>query len=288
MSRPRSTTPPVEPQYLQVARHIETAIAAGTYRHGERLPSTRDLAREWDTSPFTINEAMALLIKKELVVSKSRTSRIVNAPDQATRAARTEIEKPQVLFVGGYAGSGKTELGRILARLTKWGMFDKDTITRPVVEAALSTMGLSVNDRESEEYLSKVRPREYEALEASIVENLECANSVIATAPFLREFKDDAWLSRMKARIEGFGATMSIAWVYCDVDTMHFYLRARGAARDAKKLEGWPEYLSEIDVAFRPSVPHFIINNSTSVTTPLQTQAVDLIDELVARSKVSQ
>lgn len=69
-------------------------------------------------------------------------------------------------------------------------MIDKDTITRPVVEAALEMIGHSPNDRESEQYMTLIRPREYEALMATMVENVECGNSVIATAPFIREYTD--------------------------------------------------------------------------------------------------
>ena len=36
---------------------------------------------------------------------------------------------------------------------TGWPMLDKDTMTRPVVEAALEITGQPPNDRESETYL---------------------------------------------------------------------------------------------------------------------------------------
>jgi hypothetical protein len=76
-------------------------------------------------------------------------------------------------------------------------MLDKDTITRPVVEAALEVMGCSPHDRESTQYLTQVRPREYEALAAATLENVECNNSVIATAPFLKEFRDSGGLNAL-------------------------------------------------------------------------------------------
>uniref|UniRef100_UPI003F4944CB GntR family transcriptional regulator n=1 Tax=Amycolatopsis sp. CA-082387 TaxID=3239918 RepID=UPI003F4944CB len=274
----------MEPQYLQVARHLRNAITAGKYRHGDRLPSTRELAQEWDVSVFTINEAMGVLSKEGLIVSRPRTGRVVNYPEQEPPSPTQKTAKPQVVFIGGYAGSGKTELGRMIARATKWAMLDKDTITRPVVEAALSTLGLSINDRESHSYLNVIRPREYEALEASIVENLECGNSVVATAPFLREFSDDAWLSRARARVESFDGAMTVVWVYCDPETMHFYLRARGAARDSSKLANWDEYLSNIDTSFRPNTPHYVIDNSNS-NTPLQIQAGKLISDISAKGR---
>ncbi|MCP2247731.1 Transcriptional regulators [Lentzea aerocolonigenes] len=267
-----------EAGYQQVARNIRNQIAAGLLRDGQALPSTRALGKEWGVSVFTINKAMELLIEEGLVISKERSGRVVNAPDQVYRTEMRTVA-PHVLLIGGYAGSGKTELGRILARATGWPMLDKDTLTRPVVEAALEILGLSPNDRESETYLSKVRPREYEALINAMTENVQCGSSAIVTAPFIKEFKDTAWLNRIAASCADMNATMTVVWVYCDPATMHSYIRHRGAARDASKIENWADYLDVIDVDFRPPMPHKVIDNSAS-GVPLQTQARDLIAQL--------
>lgn len=267
LSRPESLTD-------QVARNIRNDIEAGVLRDGQVLPSTRDLAEHWGVSVFTITEAMKVLSDEGLVVSKSRSMRVVNAPSQAHEQIRTRM--PHVILIGGYAGSGKTLLGRILARETGWPMLDKDSMTRPVVEAALEALGLSPNDRESSKYLSMVRPREYEALMAATEENVECGNSAIVTAPFIREFADVAWIERVKAAYAAMGANLTIAWVHCDAATMQNYIRHRGAARDSAKMADWPTYVSGIDIEFRPSVPHVVIDNSAS-SVPLQVQAKGLV-----------
>lgn len=267
-----------EAMHQQVTRNIRNQIAAGVLRDGQALPSTRELADEWGVSVFTINEAMKDLIKEGLVVSKARAGRFVNAPDQVYRT-EMRAASPQVFLVGGYAGSGKTELGRILARATGWPMLDKDTLTRPVVEAALEILGLSPNDRESDGYLSKMRPREYEALINAMTENVQCGSSAIVTAPFIKEFKDEAWLKRIAATCADMNAVLTVVWVYCDPATMHTYIRHRGAARDASKLDNWAKYLDVIDVDFRPPVPHAVIDNSAS-GVPLQAQARELISRV--------
>ncbi|MFB9906294.1 GntR family transcriptional regulator [Allokutzneria oryzae] len=261
-----------------MARNIRNQISAGVLRDGQPLPSTRDMAEEWGVSVFTINEAMKTLAEQGLVTSKPRAGRVVTAPDQAYR---NEIRgaQPQVLLIGGYAGSGKTELGRILARESGWPMLDKDTLTRPVVEAALETLGCSPNDRESETYISRIRPREYEALISATLENLQCGNSVIATAPFIREFGDRAWISRVQAQFSDLNANLSLVWVYCDMETMRTYIRQRGAARDASKIENWETYSSALNIDFRPAVDHVVIDNSSS-GSPLQKQARDLVNSL--------
>lgn len=275
MTTPREALSRSEPLQRQVARNIRNAIEAGTLRHGEALPSTRELAERWETSVFTINEAMKILMSEGIVVSKSRSKRVVNKPDQEAEKQLVPA-KPHVVLIGGFAGSGKSEFGRILARQTKWSVLDKDTLTRPVVETALEMHGLSPNDRESETYLSLIRPREYEALMAATYENVECGTSAVVAAPFLREFQDDAWIERTRAALKDRGAEVTFVWVACDADTMQMYIRHRGAARDAAKLADWPGYLGRIDVDFRPATPHRVVENSAS-STPLQGQAAGLV-----------
>jgi DNA-binding transcriptional regulator YhcF (GntR family) len=271
-----------ESLHEQVARNIRNDIAAGVLRHGQPLPPTRELAAQWGVSPFTITEAMKILAAQNLVISKARANRVINAPDQVYRN-EVRTKAPQVVLIGGYAGSGKTELGRIMARETGWPILDKDTLTRPVVEYALQTIGHSPNDRESDEYLTLIRPREYEALEAAAMENVQCGNSTIVTAPFIREFRDEAWLSRMRGTCESMHAEMTVVWLYCDAPTMLTYVRRRGAARDAAKLDDWDRYLSSIDLDFRPVGPHAVIDNCAS-DEPIQAQAKDLLKSILDKA----
>lgn len=268
-----------ESLHQQVARNIRNDIEAGVLHHGETLPSTRDLAKQWDVSVFTITEAMKLLATEGLIINKPRAGRVVNAPNQTGRLP-VQVTTPRVILIGGYAGSGKSELARIIVRETGWPILDKDTLTRPVVEAALEIMGQSPHDRESDAYLTQIRPYEYEALMAAMTENIQCGNSAVVAAPFIREFNDSAWLNRTRAACEHLGALVSIVWINCDADTMHTYIRHRGAARDTGKLNNWQGYLKEIDLDFRPPVEHVAIDNSAS-GEPLQQQARNLLATFV-------
>ncbi|MEU6023485.1 GntR family transcriptional regulator [Micromonospora sp. NPDC047134] len=280
MTSPHGRIERPEARHQQVARNIRNEIEAGRLVHGTALPSTRKLAEEWGVSVFTITEAMKVLAEEGLVINESRSKRVVNAPDQLRRS-EVRPQRPRVILIGGYPGSGKTELGRILARETGWPMLDKDTLTRPVVEAALETLGQSPHDRESQTYLNTIRPREYEALQDAASENVQCGNSVIVTAPFIREFNDPAWMARTRAYYEAAKAIPTVVWVYCDGDTMLTYVRRRGAARDAFKLADWDRYLSGINLDFRPPGEHFVVDNCAS-SRPLQEQAKELVKGILA------
>jgi len=263
----------------QIARLLRNDIEAGVLRHGQALPSTRAMADQWGVSVFTISQAMKPLIADGLVVPRSRSMRIVNSP--GTEAAEKH-GPPQLIVVGGYAGSGKTELGRVLAKASGWPILDKDTMTRPVVEAALEVHGLPIHDRESAIYMGTIRPREYEALMASAFENLACGVSAIVTAPFLTEFRNRAWVERIRVQCAQYDATPTFVWMRCDAETMNTYLRGRGAARDTGKLGGWSEYVKTLDLAYAPAFPHVIVENSAD-SEPLQAQAARLIADLRER-----
>lgn len=168
----------------------------------------------------------------------------------------------------------KTELGRIIARLTGWPLFDKDSATRPVVEMALVELGSAPRDREFDLYLSKVRPAEYEALRTLTAENVPCGNSAIMTAPFNRELRDEAWIRHMAADAKALGATLRVIWIRADAYTMQTYIRRRGAARDTHKLAHWEDHLQGVAKDFTPTLPYAVIDNSLS-SPPLQEQARD-------------
>ena len=198
----------------QITRQIRDSIHAGRLRHGQALSSTRQLAEEWGVSAKTINAALAPLATEGLVISRDRAGRTVNAPWQEETRAVVKPERPQVVLIGGYAGSGKTELGRMIVRETGWGMFDKDSTTRAVVEAVLVALGQSPSDRESATYLDIIRPAEYEALMDAVAENVACGASAVVTAPFLRELSDPGWLNRVKSVVTPFGRhSMSYGWL---------------------------------------------------------------------------
>lgn len=264
---------------LEVARAFRTDIEAGRYRHQEQLPTTRALAEEWGTSVATITRAMAKLADEGLVINRDRASRLVNypGPDLQEPGAGARRGSPTVVIVGGYAGSGKTETGRIITRATGWPMLDKDSITRPVVESMLRELGLSPHDRESETYLTKIRPAEYESLREVALENVSCGNSVVLTAPFTKELRDSAWCQRTIADFAAHDAQVRALWVRCDEESMRIYLRRRGAARDDNKLANWQQYVDGLDLQYTAAMPHVVLNNSIQ-DPPLQVQAEQVLE----------
>jgi predicted kinase len=256
-------------------RILRGDIESGRLRDGEVLPSTRALAGQMGISVWTVNKVMENLAADGLVESKPGSRRIVR--NGLGRGAEPgAVRTPRTFLIGGHAGSGKSELGRVLTRLTNMAMIDKDTITRHVTEMLLETLGRPPHDRESRTYLDHVRPLETEAVLSVILENANAGIGVVGTAPFVSEFQDNAWIDRVSARLRAAGVDLTLVWVRCDAETMRTYLRRRGAARDIHKLAHWDDHVAALDLDYRPTADHVVIDNSATAE-PLQRQATRML-----------
>lgn len=183
-------------------------------------------------------------------------------------------------LIGGYAGSGKSEFANFLSSITGWPIFDKDILTRALVEQVLIAHGRPVHDRESPVYLEKVRPYEYRCLIESGRQNLRCGISTILCAPFLREFKDPAWLARARVACQQTGAELQVVWMRCDGESMFDYVTFRGAARDTWKLANWDEYIAGVDTGFQPACDHYVVENSMNAAVALADRAGEIARQI--------
>jgi len=112
------------------------------------------------------------------------------------------------------------------------------------------------------------------------LQNLDCNVSTVVAAPFVAEISDSAWLQRLVNRCASRSVHVAVVWVDCDADSMYEYLHARGAARDAWKLNSWDDYLNTIDLTLRPRCEHFVVNNHLNTTTSLADQALALAGQI--------
>lgn len=225
---------------------------------GFRLPLPNEQPANGQGSGAAVPERRPSVIA-DLVSADAGGGRLLAAFREATCCSRPK-PAPLVLMAG-YAGSGKSELSGVLARETGWALIDKDTITRPLVEDLLESLGLDRNDRHSEQYLKLVRPREYECLMEAAYENLSRGVPTVATAPHIAELRDASWM-RQAARItERLGGLLVPIWVCCDAESMREHIVERAAPRDQWKLDHWDSYAAGLDDDFTPAGPHLVIDN---------------------------
>ncbi|MBM0274809.1 helix-turn-helix domain-containing protein [Micromonospora tarensis] len=242
---------------LTRGRRRHQALVATTSRHRAAHPIMDHVIRHTAAAGSGDNAGPSI---------ESLRRRIFEAHE--ARASRSE-SAPALVLIGGYAGSGKTELGRMLAGITGWTLLDKDQITRPLVEDLLSAMDRDPNDRHSEAYLRRVRPVEYRCVLNAAFAQLDAGGSCIVSAPFLHELPNPGWLQRLTKRCSTRGIGILSVWVDADVDSMYEYLVRRDAARDSWKLNHWDTYAASVDPTLRPALPHFVVDNARHATAGL-------------------
>lgn len=180
--------------------------------------------------------------------------------------------QPSIILVGGYAGSGKTHIGdmlveNLISRQLASVILDKDTVCRPLLEAGLTLLNSNPNDRESELYMTKLRPLEYDCLLGCAYNNAALGLSAILSAPFVHEFRNKDWVNNLQEQAEILEISTAFLWVNCDKDIAKQRIESRGAKRDTWKLENWDEYLKTLPWAYGTSpdvnLPNLTIYDNT-------------------------
>ena len=77
-------------KYEQLAGHIESLVAAGTLRPGDKLPSVRETIAARSVSPSTVFEAYYLLEARGVVEARPRSGYFVKAPIAARYSLRSK------------------------------------------------------------------------------------------------------------------------------------------------------------------------------------------------------
>lgn len=185
----------------------------------------------------------------------------------------------QLILVGGLPGSGKTIVGKELAKA--FGVYlDKDTVAENFSAALLVALGSNANDRESQIYLDQVRPLEYSTMMRLACENLDQGRSVVCSAPFVREFNDPSWVDNMRFEAEYHDAILRRVWVHADLSTMRIRIATRGSHRDTWKLANWDTYTQEL-----PKEPPMHTN---SINADLEVLDNGLDSEVYLKQNIAQ
>ena len=91
MNHPAAIPDP-QPRYVRMATRLADMIAAGTFKHGQRLASVRDTAAHEGVSLSTAMQAFRWLEDKGLVQAKPKAGYFVHAPRY--RAALPQVGQP--------------------------------------------------------------------------------------------------------------------------------------------------------------------------------------------------
>jgi len=119
------------PIFTQIVTEVQSAIVAGVYAEGERIPSARDLALQLKVNPNTVQKAYAELVDLGVVESKRGIGKFV-----CKRGSRSALKQSEDSIADLIRQA--VELGRS-ARLTDKrlrGIFAEVLSTTPKREIA--------------------------------------------------------------------------------------------------------------------------------------------------------
>src|SRR5256885_3593153 len=81
-----------EPPYRQIAQEIQARINAGELRPGDRLPSARQITREWGVAIATATRVLATLRQAGLAEPRTGVGTVVAAPPARTPRRKPDLE----------------------------------------------------------------------------------------------------------------------------------------------------------------------------------------------------
>ena len=157
--------------------------------------------------------------------------------------------KPQLIIVAGITGTGKSVIGKRIAKSKSFTYVDKDTVTTALTEVILENLSplKDKHERESSYYLEVVRPLAYKSILHIALENIELGNSVVVAAAFDEELKNADFLKEDKY-MEAIRqlADIKVVHVHVDHPTLLKRLISRNEERDRWKLANWDTYVKEV------------------------------------------
>lgn len=150
---------------------------------------------------------------------------------------------PQVFFVIGPAGSGKSSVSKLLAEHYGAVYIDKDTATKRFTELLLTLNGSDPNERDNNEfYQQAILPLEYASILDLTRDNLNIGRSVVLDAPFGKFFADPDYLINARREHHWPEAELIVVHVRTDGHAVRERLVARGYERDEWKLNNWEQF----------------------------------------------
>ena len=110
---------------------------------------------------------------------------------------------PTVIALTGLPGTGKTRFGAMLyPRLpAEFAYLDIDTLTQPLVQAALAACGLDLAAASADGTLRRLRDAQYACLWNQVRELTSFGRSVLVIAPMTHELDDPAAFHRVVASL---------------------------------------------------------------------------------------
>lgn len=174
----------------------------------------------------------------------------------------TTKPRPTLLFVAGYAGSGKSMIGKIIASKMQAPFLDKDTIAIPLLGEALRLTVGDPHDRRSDFYRTHFKDREYEAAIDCAWENLRLTPISVVVGPFSTNFLNKEWMAELDKQAKKINGRWHVIWVDTSPDQALRMLKSRRKPRDLPLIDNWEAHVKRCPYGIMPppiDSPHYSV-----------------------------
>ena len=147
--------------------------------------------------------------------------------------------RPSVIALTGLPGTGKTRFGAALYPMLPpdFAYLDIDTLTQPLVRAALDVVGLSVARADANGTLRRLRDAQYACLWNQVRELVSLRRSVLVVAPMTHELDDPQAFFGVVASLHP--ARFVLMRAHASPETVRARLEQRGDFLDELRLSRW-------------------------------------------------
>ena len=188
-------------------------------------------------------------------------------------------ERATVWVLAGAPGAGKSTVAELLlGRLYPVpAILDKDVLFAGFVGEVQASHGRPPGEREGLWYDVHVKAHEYGGMTAAAAQIRSAGCPVLLVGPFTAAIRSpQEWADWVNALG---GEPVRLIWVGVEPGLLRDRIEQRGSAGDRGKLAEWERFVSRMQPAVPPPVPHVAIRNDGS-PEDLQVQVQGLVAEL--------
>ena len=168
-----------------------------------------------------------------------------------------------VILLGGMPASGKTTLGRRIAKDFKIPFFDKDLLCDDYTNF-VTERETYPNDRHSDFYRNHLRDLEYQIMLLQSYEHAKENICSICISPFTSEFQNTKTINQIEKNLKKANPSFELITIALRLSSEETKSRmiSRGRKEDKDKLDDWDNYINEkLSIKFSSKLD-LILDNS--------------------------
>lgn len=176
--------------------------------------------------------------------------------------------RPKIIVVVGAPASGKTKIGREIARTCNLAVSDKDHVTGQLLAAMMKDAGFEGEDY-SQTDLNRFRKAIYGCMEDVAKDNLRVGMGTVIISPYAdRGYAN--WFDDLRSRIDANGeADWFVVWVDITPEFALKRIKKRNSPRDVIKLKDWNAFVRK-NYWGAPNCEHIRLNAEDSLDSKVK------------------